>query len=60
LPPIRPIVSRACKECEHLIALLAIMSEWTSADSYAERMRKIGNGVVGSDGKLPPAVSGWR
>jgi hypothetical protein len=43
---------------QNLTGLQAIMAEWTSADSYATRVRKIGSGVVGSDGKTYALVGG--
>ncbi len=42
----------------NLVALRAVMKEWTSADSYAARITAISNGVVGSDGKRYALVGG--
>ena len=40
------------------IALAAIMKEWTSADSYAARIKAINNGVIGKDGQRYDLVGG--
>jgi hypothetical protein len=42
----------------NLVALDAVMKEWTSGDSYATRVRKIGAGVAGSDSNTYALVGG--
>jgi hypothetical protein len=41
-----------------LVALHAFMTEWTSSDTYDMRVKKISNGVVGSDGNTYALVGG--
>lgn len=43
---------------QNLIALTAVMNEWASGDSYAIRIKKISDGVVGSDGNRYALVAG--
>src|SRR5262249_47408397 len=40
------------------IALEAFRKEWTSTDTFSTRVRKIGGGVIGSDGKTYALVGG--
>jgi hypothetical protein len=42
----------------NLLALQAFMAEWTSADSYGTRVKKISNGVLASDGKTYALIPG--